>query len=325
MRRTSIIVALMLMLTACDADRHEGDVGDELRIVSLSPALTQMLVELDAGEHIVGVGEHDAAAPPGAAVVGGFPDIQAEALLSTRPTHVLAQSQSVHLRRLAESAGFELVAWRYPATIDAVLETLAPADPDPPGVGSVIGRGDEAAALRERIEAQLASLKELTDGAAERPRVLLLIGTRPVTASGPGTVFDDMLDIAGGRNAAPTGQAGAPALDREMLLAAAPEVIVLMSPGDRPLEALAEDDRLADLRGLDIPAVRNRRIRIINDPLAMLPTTTIPRVTAELIAGLHPELAEAARAVVRGADAVDVAEIPRAMADVAGVRRERGR
>ena len=306
MRSVWLIVILPLGLIGCQGEVEDVG-GDALRIASLAPALTQMLVELDTAGHIVAVGEHDDALPAEladeVAVVGRFADIQTEALLAARPTHVLLQTDPTHLQRLGGSAGFEVLAWPYPRSIDDVLETLAPRDGERVGVGGFVGRADEARALRASIERRLDELASLASAVEERPRVLMLIGTRPVTASGPGTVLDEMLELAGARNAAPAGQAGAPTFDREMLLAAAPEVIVLLSPGGRELAALDEDPRLAELRGLEIPAVRDGRIAIVNHPLALLPTTTIPDVVAELLGKVHPELAEAAREIVAAGEA----------------------
>ena len=139
MRSMWLIVVLPLALIGCQGEREE--VGDDaLRIASLSPALTQMLVELDAAEQIVAVGEHDDALPgplaERVAVVGRFADIQAEALLAARPTHVLMQTDPTHVEGLASRAGFEVLAWPYPGSIADVLETLAPREAEEMGAGA---------------------------------------------------------------------------------------------------------------------------------------------------------------------------------------------
>jgi ABC-type Fe3+-hydroxamate transport system substrate-binding protein len=46
------------------------------------------------------------------------------------------------------------------------------------------------------------------------------------------------------------------------------------------------------LTGLDIPAVVNRRVVRLDDPLAMLPSTSMPRVAMKMARLLHPQLAD---------------------------------
>ena len=302
---------LMLAVAGCGGGEEGGDYRGEQRIVTLSPSLTQMLVDSGASDLLVGVGEHDAAAPPGMPVVGHFVDVDTEKLLSLEPTHVMTvrtrQEPPRRLRNLAAAGRFELLVYPYPYTIDAALEVLhnrsraesARTDGDtedsgaggvysPPSVGEVLGMPERAAALEMRVRRQLEAVGEVTAG-RERLSVLMLIGTRSLMASGPGSVLDELLDYAGGRNAAAGASVSAPTYDREALTALAPEVIVLLLPHAPPLTE--NDPRLAELRGLPVPAVENGRIHLINDPLAVLPSTNMPAAAAALAKAIHPSLA----------------------------------
>ncbi|HEX7009718.1 MAG TPA: ABC transporter substrate-binding protein, partial [Phycisphaeraceae bacterium] len=280
------LMALMLWSAAgCEESPHpsaaaqpapQGEPQDApLRVITLAPALTQMLVDLGQAHLLVGIAQHDLAAPAGLPVVGNFNQVQTEAVVQLKPTHVLAMKPQAglpsRLQELAEAGRFRLVAYPYPTTIQAVLDILArPASEQQAAsskdaaepVGRLIGKAEEAQALRGKIESQLAALRRLTAG-RQRPATLVAFGLEPVVmASGPGTVNDELLAIAGGRNAAAGMAVTAPTFNREALLALEPQVILLLIPGAPPLRE--DDPRLGVLRGLPIPAVREGRVHLLN-------------------------------------------------------------
>lgn len=287
--RTGVGIGLLLAFALTGCDRSATSPGDGPRIVTLAPALTQMVVDLGLSEALVGVAQHDMAAPPGLPIVGNFTDVDTERLLSVRPTHVLMtvgkEGIPPRLTSLAGAGHFTLIAYPYPGSVADVARTIY--DPDNgQSLGPALGVAEQAKALRRDMLASLEALRSLT---GERParRVLIVIGTDPLMASGPGTVHDELLGYAGGINAAASAAVTAPTYDREALLALDPQVILVLSPGrDRPGPPLPE------LAGLPIEAVREGRIVVIRDPLAMLPSTSLPRIAAEMAQAIHPELAD---------------------------------
>jgi len=218
-------------------------------------------------------------------------------VMRCRETHGLASgSQGVPdaLVELADSSGFELVVYGFPLSIADVGEMLhrdAPGEPgEPPSLGRVLGVTGRAQALKLSMLGRLAALGRVTAG-LPKPDTLLVLGTGPVMASGPGTVHDELLAFAGGLNAAAGAAVTAPTYDREALLAIAPEVILLLRPGDPPLEP--DDPRLDGFAGLPVPAVRDGRIVLLGDPLVLLPSTSMVRVAGAMARALHPDQAAA--------------------------------
>lgn len=298
------LLTLLCLVPGCDRHEAEAPAADPAdaeasdaepqRIVTLAPALTQMLVDLGADDRLVGVAEHDAAAPPAMdlPVVGHFIDVDTEALLQLRPTHVLTMRTKdeppARLRDLADAGHFELIAYPYPETIEGVLATL---HGGPDSLGSVLEMPEQAAQLEREIREGLERLRGATEAhAPDPPRVLMAIGTRNIMASGPDTVLDELLRIAGGRNAAAEASVTAPTYDREALTALAPDVILLLLPDAPPLSE--NDPRIAELRGLPVPAVEHDRVHLIADPLVLLPSTNLVRIAAVLAETIHPELAD---------------------------------
>lgn len=275
-----------------------------IRVVTLSPALTQCVIDLGYGRTLVGVAENDNAAPKDLPVVGNYLDPNRERLLAVRPTHVLLmvgkEGTPKALADLAASQGFEVVGYPYPTDLIKLYNIImAVPDPTKPpsadrSLASIFDAPGPALILFHRMTFKLNAIAQAI-GDRPRPRALVVIGLNPVMASGPGTVFDEVLrSFARGQNAAEDATVSAPTFDREKVLAARPEVILLTLPGAAgPLGPIDQDPRLAEFRGLDVPAVANNRIVLINDPLIHLPATHLPRVAAELARALHPDLSAA--------------------------------
>lgn len=280
---------------AADGGVARGGDAARPRVVTLAPALTQMVVDLGRGEALVGVTDKDTAAPAGLPVVGNFVDLDTERLLSVGPTHLLqmvSKEGDAALTALGERGGFAVVPYRYPVAIEEVADILwreGGAAGGPPSVGEVVGVPERAAALRAAMLRFFDDLGALTAG-EERPRVLLAIGTNPLMASGPGTVHDGLLAYAGGVNAAAGASVTAPTYDREAVLALDPAVILVLSPGRSGSDAGAMASLVPELRALPIEAVERGRVVLINDPATLLPSTSLPRVAAAMASAIHPEL-----------------------------------
>jgi ABC-type Fe3+-hydroxamate transport system substrate-binding protein len=312
-------VVLMLALTACD---RKGDApatrpatAATMRVVSLAPAITQMMADLGKSALLVGVSENDDAAPAGLPVVGNYVDINTEALLATKPTHVIMMAGKsgapARLKEMAASGRFKLVAYPYPATVADVLTILADVPRgEQPSLGDVLACETQATAAASNMTRQLLAIRDLTKHQPIKPRVLIVIGVNPVMASGKNTVLNELLLTCSGENVASGERVSAPTFDREKLRALAPDVIVIVMPGAPPLKPIDEDSRLAELRGLDIPAVRNGRIVLISDQLALLPASNLGRIGGLMGKAVWPALSGEIENAMRNAGSSAAAAPP---------------
>ncbi len=273
--------------------------SDPVRIVSFSPALTQMVIDLGARDRIVGVGRFDPLAGTGPAIVGDLNQYDYEKLLSLDPTVILLQPPAsgvpTKMQTLAREYGWRLHAYGIDTVADAKRALY---DTTGVGVGAAIGRAEQARALRERIEWQLANLGVAT---IEQPvaDVLLVVGVgAKVTAAGPDTFLDELLSFAGGVNVLPGGINDYPQLDREKIVSLNPRVIIIAhtASSDPPQEI---PSILADL---DVAAVRAGRVHWLVDEQALLPSTTMPRIAGKLARLLHPDLAADIQAILSDPD-----------------------
>ena len=318
---------LRLAVVGSDMQPPTGEPGDKVRIVSLSPAISQMLIDMDVADKIVGVAEQDAAAPPGLPVVGNFLDVNTEKLFALEPTHVLTMAGyggvPDSLSKHAQAMGLLVVGYPVPRSIEQIstiiVDETANHSAGPRDLGTLLGLQERARALTGRMRSRLELLRSLTATSSQQPRVLLVFSVDPnVMASGPGTVLDSLLGYVGAVNAAAEATSTAPTFDREKLLATDPDVVLLLLPDAPPLKGIDEDSRLAAFRGLDIAAVRTGRIHLINDSFALLPSSTAPRIATAIARTIHPELAET---IARQVSAVPERRVGSAPASTTGPTR----
>lgn len=164
----------------------------EVRIVSLVPSITELLVDLGLGPALVGRTRycvHPAAAVRDILALGGTKKINLKRLEALRPTHAILNIDE-NTEAMAEAVG-EIV----PHLV--VTHPLAPSDN--PGLfrlmGGVFGRRDEAERLCAAFEAAAARLRE---AARELPRrdVLYLIWREPWMTVSRDTYVSALLRLA---------------------------------------------------------------------------------------------------------------------------------
>lgn len=304
MRLTALLLIVAVAVPAGGFSRGVQAAGGgppAMRVVSLAPALTQMVVDVGKGDLLVGVAQHDRAVA-GLPVVGHWQDIDSELLLSLRPTHVLTMAGKHAappplLTKLAASCGFKLLVYRLPTRVSEVSEiifdrhgpTQADNGPSPPCLGVALNASDRAEQLAKRILIELSRVRAATAG-LPKPRVLMVIGVNPLMASGPGTVHDELLSYCGARNAAGNAMVGAPVYDKERLLAANPGVVLFLLPHAAMLGSIDTDPRLALFRGLPIDAVKEGRVALVDDPQVLLTSSGVGRIAMAMAKAIHPGL-----------------------------------
>jgi len=149
--------------------------GDDARIASLVPSLTELLFALELGDNVVartGFCIHPRDAVRRVPKVGGTKDVDLERLRAARPTHLIVNVDEN--RREAVDAARAFV----PHVI--VTHPMAPADNRRLYAlfGAIFGRETQAAALAAKLDAALASLDRAA-AALPRERVLYLIWREP--------------------------------------------------------------------------------------------------------------------------------------------------
>jgi iron complex transport system substrate-binding protein len=146
-------------------------------------------------------------------------------------------------------------------------------------LGALLGAADrgraEAAALRRRTRLARPSPRDV-----EQPAVLFVVSTAPIIAAGEGTFMDELVRLAGGRNAAARFSGRYPRLSVEELVAARPDVIFVA--GMAGVERFPPEVT----RWKEVPAFRDGAVITLDGDLVTRPgprlVTALERVSAAL-------------------------------------------
>jgi len=223
-RRTIILAAVAGTAAGFAALRVRGQPAE--RIVVAGGDLTEIVVALGAGDRIVGV-DSTSQHPPEMqerAQIGYVRQIAPEGVLSLRPDLVIASADAGPAPALDKlrAAGLRIELAPEGDGAESVPAKIA-------FVGRLLGREAEAAALSQAYRAEMARLAAAVAEVTARPRVLFVLSIQngAPLVGGADTSADAMIALAGGVNAA-TGFAGYKPVGREAVIAAAPEVILMM-------------------------------------------------------------------------------------------------
>jgi iron complex transport system substrate-binding protein len=253
------------------------------RIVSIGGSVTEILFALGEQDRIVAVDSTSTYPAPASDKpdVGYMRALTAEGVLSVDPDLVLVQAGSGPPDALALIKA-------------AVPVTEVQDDPSPAGieakiweVGAAVGRATEAEALAADLRDRFAHLKAEVSAIGGGPRRVLFVlslANGRVMAAGRETSADAMISLAGGINAVSDFTGFKPMVD-EAVIAAAPDVIVVMARG----EHAATPDEVFTLPAFQATPAAASRSLVTMDGLYLLglgPRT--PDAARDLAAALYP-------------------------------------
>jgi iron complex transport system substrate-binding protein len=257
---------------------HSGGSGTGARIVTLAPSATETVAALGATSLLVGVDAYSEYPPDVTALpkVGSFLQPNLEVIVRLAPTLVIVDDIHGATGRALHDAGIKTVECAFHALPDVkrALQT----------VGAAIGRASEAAAAVEAIDAALDAAAAARP--ARHPRVLAIIdresgGLGNLVAVGPGSWVDELLAVVGGDNVLAASGVRYPKISLEEVLRAQPEVILDLS--------FAGKSNVAAWNGVDVPAVKNKRVVALSDPFLVAPSPRVKEALATLANAIRIE------------------------------------
>ena len=261
------------------------------RIVSLVPAVTEILVSIGAGSELVGIGSFDQI-PIGSdqdnAVtrVGGLLDPDVERIFTLRPDLVVLYDTQTDLRQQLEKASIPILTYTHEGLTEVsdMIRLL----------GIRTGHSTEAETIATELEAGLVAIRRRVAG-RPKPRTLLVFGREPLTlrnvyASGGVGFLQDMLEVAGGNNVfREIDSENVSQVSSESILSAAPEIIIEIRYGENFPRNIVEDERDVWNQLSTLPAVRNNRIYFVTGNHFVVPGPRVVEATEELARMIHPD------------------------------------
>lgn len=217
------------------------------RIVSLTPATTEIICKLGAADRLVGRSavcnypEEIKKLPVAGDMANPFP----EKVMMLNPDLIICDTAHPEAN-FAIFRRHDIRICRLPA------QKLADYPANVRTIGSLLGVESAAEAEARRFEKFMIDLQKNTP--VQGPKVLMVLGLDPVVTCGDNTFTSELIKAAGAENIAAGKRSGYFTLSAEFVAAAAPEVIIAADmPGiDRAISAIPGWHHL--------PAVKSRRI-----------------------------------------------------------------
>jgi iron complex transport system substrate-binding protein len=283
-------------LAAAEGGHHgigppEGGLYDQdqtapRRIVSLIPAVTEMLFAIGAGPQVVAVGSFDTYPPEVRKLprVGALIDPDVERILSLRPDLVAVFTTQTKLREQLARAKIPIYVYDH-AGLGDVFTTIR-------DVGVRVGREKAAADLARSLETRIDAIRTRVTG-RPRPRTLIVfdrekLALRGIYASGGVGFIHDMVDAAGGDNVFADLKQQAVQATTELVLARRPDVVLELRAD--PLDATTRRKEIAVWSALSsLPAVRTSRVYFLDQQKTVVPGPRVAEAVELIAATLHPQ------------------------------------
>lgn len=253
------------------------------RVISLSPAITETVFALGAGDRLVGGTDFDdypaeAVALPDVATFNG---VLMEQIVALRPDLVIAAGNNFtpppDIARMRELGYPVLVV--YAESVDEVLTDIDL-------IGDAVGVGAAARAMADDLRVRLADVEAAASVTGISPRTFYEIGSEPeLYGPAPNSFIADLVVLAGG-DPILTVDPSVFSISVERLITADPEVIVV---GDAQY-GVCPDQVIARPGWSGMTAVVKGDVRPVNDTIVTRPGPRIADGLASLARAIHPDI-----------------------------------
>jgi len=246
------------------------------RIVSLSPATTELLFAIGAGARVVGRTHWDTYPDSArlAADVGPGLRPNVEAVLSERPELVVIYASADNLAAVErfKAAGIAVVAIK----IDRIEGFRRAARL----LGAAVGESARAATVVDSVDRTLARVRAAT-APLSRPTVFWHVWDAPIYTIGAGSYLTELIDIAGGTNVYSDLASPSPQVSLEEIVRRDPHYVLAGPEGAARIRA--------SRAWQGIRAVREGRVLVVDTMLVGRPSVRLGEAALALARLIHPD------------------------------------
>ena len=234
------------------------------RIISTAPNNTEILFALGLDNKIVGVTDYSNYPEETKNIekIGKIAPLNLEKIASLKPDFILAYAgfQLKEIPRLRD-LGFNILVIE-PLTIKETLKSIKM-------VATVCGIADKGSVLVENLSQRVNKIKNKVSkiSISDHPKIFIGGTCENIYTPGEGTLFNELITLAGGRNIA-ANLSGWAKISPEFVAQAEPEIIIIPVGAMNPGEESKIKENIAQRSGWsNIPAVKNYKIFIVNEDL----------------------------------------------------------
>ena len=254
---------------------REGTPAKPARIVSLSPATTELLFALGAGRRLVGRTHWDTYPEAARAVpdLGNGIRPNVEAVLATHPDLVVlyASTDDRPAADAIRAAGVPVIALK----MDRIADFFRAVDL----LGGATGQRVRARTVGDSVQRTLDRVRAATR-ALDAPTVFWHVWDAPIYTIGAGSYMDELVTIAGARNVYADLTGVSPPVAMEDIVRRDPKYILAGPEGAATIRAAAAWQ--------SVRAVREGRVLVVDTMLVGRPSVRLGEAAVSLANLLHP-------------------------------------
>lgn len=215
------------------------------KIVSLSPASTEILFAIDQGDKVVGRTDYDDYPQEALAVasIGDFNAPNIEKIMTLSPDLVLASDFiSDDVRKQLEATGAKVMVFS-PTSIDGIMNNIIVA-------GEMTNANDQAATVVKKMIADRQVIIDKAKTATTQKSVFVDVGD--FFSAGPGSMMDSMLTDINAKNIAADAATPWPQLSTEQIITSNPDVYISLYSTPDQIKATPGFDKITAVKNDDI-------------------------------------------------------------------------
>lgn len=242
----------LLLTSVCIIGLIGSRVHSHDRVISLKPNITEILFALGVEDQVVGVTTY-CKYPKEKRVISPVADyvhVDVEKVLVLKPTVVFGSKENSIKKEIEflKRQGIEVQLLPF----DRISETYTSIKK----MAKRLNQLEKGKALVGEIQKELSLLAK--KGTGENPRVLAVVGSRPLMVVGSNNIIDDLFDVLNIENVAGRSRLRYPTYSLEQLMVSQPEVIVDLTMGSERKGIKKAKSWYQQFQS--VPAVKNDRI-----------------------------------------------------------------
>lgn len=211
----SILAGICLFLFGC---KQQSDTS-EFKVVSLSPAMTEIIFALNAQNHLVGVTTYCTYPEEAQSItkVGDFSNPSLERIVGLKPDLVIVTTpEQNRIKQQLEQLDIQTLASEPRTVQDVYTEILE------------IGGQLHATEKAESIVQNMKTIIKPVEGS--KKRVYIELSPRPLVTIGNTTFLNELVELAGGANIFAEHEKAYPVVAQETVIQRDPEIIIILHP-----------------------------------------------------------------------------------------------
>ena len=258
------------------------------RVISTSPAITEILFAIGAGDRVVGVTDYcnypkNACRHPS---IGGPLNPNTEKWIALKPDLIILQDDSVVLNKHAKV--FKVT------TLEVSVNNLENILTSIQVIADAMQIPKAGKQLVDKITTQIDNYRTSIGKTKARHVLMLLSATndpsRDLYAVGRNTFLNELLSIAGGENILPDTMATYPKISKEFIIAKSPEIIIEIGPTANLSSEGILNRKKAWTIYPTINAVKNDRLYFVGADYILIPGPRLVKILDILTRNIHPKL-----------------------------------